>query len=279
MSLATGAGTGVGSDADPAAPQAVSVAVMITSGHDFTGMKRLIRREIAACCWRECWSLNFQSLTRFDLSADRRRVLDRRRPIEIPKAADLGAVMQVVVDHGPKDPPRRPLFAPIRKTRLVELIGLEADQVRAKQPVSLLQALERAPDGGRRNQIGKRETTRAEGILVVHHLAVGDVHQPPSDGGDGCRHGIRKRVVRHPAARFVTVDGPATLHRFPEVLILAEAVEAAPQPLVGLIHLHQQQVAATHEPIFPPETGHPSSHSTYRLASPPAVSPPSMTIG
>src|SRR5438128_2841071 len=86
MSLATGAGTGVGSDADPAAPQAVSVAVMIASGHDFTGMKRLIRREIAACCWREWWSLNFQSLTRSDLSADRRRVLDRRRPIEIPEA-------------------------------------------------------------------------------------------------------------------------------------------------------------------------------------------------
>jgi len=49
MRFATGEGTGLGSsDPDPAAPQAVSAAVMITSGHGFTGMKRWIGREIVA---------------------------------------------------------------------------------------------------------------------------------------------------------------------------------------------------------------------------------------
>src|SRR5207302_9452707 len=50
-------------------------------------------------------------------------------PIQIAKRSDLPAVMRVVADHRPEDPPRGPSFAPIRQHQVFEACVVEAGQV------------------------------------------------------------------------------------------------------------------------------------------------------
>jgi hypothetical protein len=46
--------------------------------------------------------------------------------------------MLIVVDHHPKNSPGGPLFTPVREPGLIELSIMDANQVRAEEPMSTL---------------------------------------------------------------------------------------------------------------------------------------------
>jgi hypothetical protein len=82
--------------------------------------------------------------------------------------------------------------------------------------------------------------------MVVHHLAVGEMHQPPGDGGERRRLRVRLGIVGHPCSALVAADGPAPGNGFPEVLVAVEPLQPLPEPGVDLIHLGEQQTDPRH---------------------------------
>jgi hypothetical protein len=70
--------------------------------------------------------------------------------------------------------------------------------------------------------IARSAPLAGRGPLVVHDLAVGQVDQPPANGGERRRVGVGLGVVGHPGAGRITVHTPAAGDGLPEVLVVGE---------------------------------------------------------
>ena len=143
-------------------------------------------------------------------------------------------------------PPGRPPLAPVGPAGPVELAVAQVLQGGPQPPLALLEPREGGGRRGRGGQVGEAEAALAKGPLVVHDLAVGQVDQPPADGGERRRVGVGLGVVGHPGPGRVAVDALAAGHGLPEVLVVGQFLQPPPQAGVDLVHLGQQQLGTRH---------------------------------
>ena len=121
--------------------------------------------------------------------------------VQIAQGADLAPMVEVVVDHCPQDLPGWPLLAPVGHARALQ-IGVGSGPPSAPSAAAgRVELGDRIGRGVGRIDLRPRQLGRAECVLVVHHLALGDVDEPPGDGGERRRVGIRLRVVRRTSGR------------------------------------------------------------------------------
>src|SRR4029453_9348450 len=76
--------------------------------------------------------------------------------------------------------------------------------------------------------LGGHAAVAEEGAGPVPQAARADVDEPPGDGGHRRRRRLRA-TVQAPAPVGAPAQAPAALHRLPEVLLVAEPLQARPQ--------------------------------------------------
>src|SRR5205814_3221852 len=83
--------------------------------------------------------------------------LQKPGSIQVSERSDLAAVVKIVLDHRPEDPPARPLLAPVREDFTIEPRIIEIQKVVLQQRVALLELRDRILRRVRGVDIGERQ--------------------------------------------------------------------------------------------------------------------------
>ena len=154
--------------------------------------------------------------------------------------------MKVVADHRPENLARRPTIAPIRQHLALQAGVVKTYKVTDEQGVAGFELFDRGSGGMRGIDLREGQLRRTKRVLVIHHFALGYVYQTPSDRRERRWIGMRRLgVIDGPPTIGAATDGPAPRYRFPEELIVAEALDTCAKGFVRLLQLLAQELRRT----------------------------------
>ena len=105
-----------------------------------------------------------------------------------------------------------------------------------------LELRDRRRGGVRRVDLREGELRLAERVLVIHDLALRDVHQAPADRRERRRIGMRRfGIIDRPAPVIPATHGPASRDRLPEECIVGETVDTPAEVFVCLLQLPAEE--------------------------------------